>query len=190
VIKTSRGLALIRDYYNDETCYMFRIVLNSTSALEANIALELLLKSVPDRALICAVNMRELFKSLPAPPFAMAVDEETLTRVAGLEKNMAALEKGLEDGNSVIVTTAGNLVLDLIVRDGDVKHFWTPTPITSDFMNPDLIELVLFSDYLLESIVDLFVAMGVPVHPNFFMSLEDWCLENATEAMRDLQELF
>lgn len=190
MIKTSRSLLLLRDHYNEETCYLFKIVLSSTSALEANIALDLLMKSIPERALICAVNLRELFKSLPTPPFAMAVDEETLTRVAGLEKNLAALEKSTKDGYSIVVTTAGNLVLDLIVRDGDTKHFWTPTPITTDFVNPDLIEAILLSDYLLESVIEIVMAMGVPVHPDFFMSLEDWCLENATETMQDFQKLF
>ncbi len=190
MITTTRCLTLIRQHYDPDTRYLFRILLNATSIVEASIALDLLLKSVPERPLVAAVNLREVLKSLPASPFPMAVDEQTLVRVAGLEKSLSVLGKRTPDGYDVVVTTAGNLVLDLIVKKDDVKYFWTPIPVTSDFVAPALIEPIVSSDHLLESVIDLVVAMGVVFNPTLYLSLEDWRLEHATETMEGLSDLF
>ncbi|MBU4555464.1 MAG: hypothetical protein KJ747_01150, partial [Actinobacteria bacterium] len=115
MIATAKTLDRIRQHYTPDTKYLYRILLNATSVVEANIALDLLLKSVPERDLTVAVNMREAIKSLPASPFRMAVDEQTLLRVAHMEKRLAVFSKSTPDGYDIVVTTAGNLVLDLIV---------------------------------------------------------------------------
>ncbi len=190
MISAPRSLSLMREHYTDETKYAFGILLGSTSAAEANIALDLLLKSVPERTLVEAINLRELLRSLPVTPFTMAVDEATLEKVGGLEKRMAHLQKRTGDDYEIILTTAGNLVLDLIVKDGNARRFWTSVPVTTDHVNPDLIRPLLFSDCLLGEVVDLIIAMGIAVHPPFHMSLEDWHLEHASEALEDLRGFF
>ena len=190
VVTTLQTLSRIRQHYNADTKYLFRILLNATSVVEANIALDLLLKTVPERDLASAINMREVIKSLPASPFTMPVDEQTLVKVAGLRKNLAALERSTIDGYDIVVTTAGNLVLDLIVKHEDEKYFWTPVPRTSDFVSSELIDHIIGSDFLLPNVVDLVQDMGLVFNPTIFLSIDDWHLDYAAETMQDLGDLF
>jgi hypothetical protein len=190
VLTTTQSLTKIRPHYTPDTTYLFRIVLNATSVVEANIALDLLSRTVPERALVTTMNLREVLKALPASPFPMAVDGETLMRVAALEKYMAAYRKSTPDGYDLVVTTAGNLALDLIVKHGDDKFFWTPVPVTTDYICPALIDHLITSEYLLESVIDLVTAMGVVFNPPFYLSLDDWHLDHARETMESLDGLF
>lgn len=190
MLTATQNLSKIRQYYTPDTKYLFRILLNATSVVEANIALDLLLKTVPDRALVMAVNLREVLKSLPPSPFQMAVDEQTLVKVAGLEKHLAALTKVTPDSYEVVVTTAGNLVLDLIVKQGPDKYFWTPMPRTNDYICAELIDHLISSEWLLETVLELVKAMGMVFNPTLYLSLEDWHLEYASETMEGLDGLF
>ncbi len=190
VLTTTQGLTQIRSHYTVDTKYLFRIVLNATSVVEANIALDLLHKTVPERSLVTTINLREVFKSLPASPFQMAVDEQTLLRVARLHKHLAAYSTTTPDGYEVVVTTAGNLILDLIVKRGDEKFFWTPMPRTSDYIAPPLIDHLVESEYLLDRVIEVVKAMGVVFNPKFYLSIDDWHLEYASETMEGLGELF
>jgi len=190
VLTTTQSLTKIRPHYTPDTKYLFRIVLNATSVVEANIALDLLLKTVPEKTLVTAVNLREVLKSLPGSPFQMAVDEQTLVRVAGLEKRLAALSKTTPDGYEIVVTTAGNLVLDLIVKNGSDKFFWTPMPRTNDYICPELMDHLVSSEWLLDDIIELIKAMGMVFNPTLYLSLDDWHLEYASETMEGLGDLF
>lgn len=190
MIATAQTLARIRQHYTPDTKYLYRILLNATSLVEANIALDLLLKHVPERDLTVAINLREAIKALPVSPFPMAVDEQTLMRVSGMQKHLAAYRKLLPDGYDLVVTTAGNLVLDLIVMQGNHKIFWTPVPVKGDFIAPELIDHILLSDHLLPEVVDLVQAMGLVFNPTLYMSLDDWHLEYAAETMAGLGDLF
>jgi len=190
VIATTHTLARIRQHYTPDTKYLYRILLNATSVVEANIALDLLLKHVPERDLTVAVNLREAIKALPASPFSMAIDEQTLMRVANMEKHMAVFKKTLPDGYDLVVTTAGNLVLDLIVIHDGHKIFWTPVPIKGDYVTPELIDHLITSDHLFPEAVNLVQAMGLVFNPTLYLSLDDWHLEYAAETMAGLGELF
>jgi len=190
VLTATTGLAAIRPHYEAESKDVFRLLLNAVSATEANFALGILLQSHPKKTLVTAVNLREVLHAIPASPFPMHVDELTLLRTAGLEKGRAVMSKTLHDGLELVVTTAGNLVLDLIVRAGGEKYFWSPVPVIEDRVNPDLVDLVVESDYLLEAVIDLVKSMGLVFNPKFYLSLEDWHLEYAEDAMRGLGDLF
>ncbi len=187
---TVKTLEAIRPFVTPDTKYLFQVLLNATSVVEANIALDLLRKSVPDKILVRAVNLREVLKSLPPSPFAMAVDERTLLRVTGMVKDLAVFKKSTPDGYELVTTTAGNLVLDVIIKRGDDKFFWTPVPVTSDFINPELIGHLIESDYLVQEVVELIQAMGVVFNPTFYLSVDDWHLEHARETMEGLGDLF
>jgi hypothetical protein len=190
VLTTVKALQQIRPHYTPETKELYKIVLDATSVVEANIALDLLQQSVPKKALVTAINLREVFKALPPSPFAMAVDEHTLIKVAGLTKELAVLKKTTTDGYEIVITTAGNLVLVLIVKRNGQKYFWTPVPVTSDFVNPALIPHLIKSDELLDEIVELIKAMGIVFNPTLYLSLDDWHLEYAQETMDGLGDLF
>ena len=88
------------------------------------------------------------------------------------------------------MTTAGNLVLDLIVKQNGEKLFWTPIPVTHDYVNPAMIDLVISSGYLLDEVIDLIKCMGIVFNPKFYLSIDDFHLEYAAEAIEDLGFLF
>lgn len=190
MLGTATTLAQIRAHYHGETRDLLRVLLNATSAAEANLALQALRGSVPEKVLVNLCNLREVLGALPSSPLTMRVDEPTLERTAGLTRGIAAMSKTLPDGIVLSVTTAGNLVLDLIVRSGDEKHFWNHVPVTDDFVNGDVLDKVVESDYLLDEVIALAKAMGVVFNPKFYLSLEDWLFESAAEAYEGIRDIF
>jgi len=184
------GLKHLRPYYNEDTRELFGVLLNATSAAEANLALQVLEKTVPYKSLVTACNLREILRALPCSPFMMHVDEDLLCRTARLERQMAALKKSLPGEIELVVTTAGNLVLDIIVKHGDEKYFWTPIPIVDDYVNPDVVELVVTSDTLLDEVIELVKCMGVVFNPKFYLSLDDFHMEYAADVFEGIDELF
>ena len=190
MLTATSGIASIRMCYDDENRDLFNLVLNACSAAEANLALNLLIDDVPEKTLVAAVNLREVLHDLPVSPFPMRVDEETLSRAQGFERRMACMSKDLDDGIELSVTTAGNLVLDIIVRDQGEKYFWSTQQRIDDYVCPKLLPLIVASDQLLEEVIELTKAMGLIFNPKFYLSLEDWRLEYAQDAMEGLGELF
>lgn len=190
MLTATSTLATIRPHLADQNRELMRILLNATSAAEANLALEVLKGDVPDKTLVAACNLREVLCSLPSSPFSMRVDEETLCRVAGLERRIAAMGRVLPDGIEIVVTTAGNLVLDIIIRRGTEKFFWNSVPVSDDFVNSAVLDLLFESDHLLQAAIDLSIAMGVAFNPKFYLSLEDWHLEYAADVFEGLGDLF
>lgn len=190
MLTATSGLAQLRPHYTGEDKDLLKVLLNATSAAEANLALEVLKAHVPEKALVTACNLREVLRALPSSPFAMRVDEETLAKSAGLDRRIAAMGKKLDDGLELVVTTAGNLVLDVIVRDGDEKYFWNPVPVTDDYVNDGVLDLVIESECLLDAMIELTQAMGVVLNPKFYLSLDDWHLEYASDVIQGLGDLF
>jgi hypothetical protein len=190
VLTLTTGLSQLRPHYTGDTRDLFNVLLNSTFAAEANLALQVLGESVPDRALITACNLREAIKSLPCSPFTMHVDEDTLCKTARLDRRMAAMQKNLPGNIELSVTTAGNLVLDLIVKHKGEKYFWTPIPVTDSYMNPHLVELIVKDGYLLDEVIELVKCMGLVFNPKFYLSLSDYHLENAADVFEGMGDLF
>ena len=190
MLTATTGLAALKTYYTRDTREAFSVLLNATSAAEANLALEILHDSVPEKPLVTACNLREVLRSLPSSPFTMCVDEKTLAQAAGLEKDIAVLRKFLPDGIELAVTTAGNLVLDVVLKVGADKYFWSPVPVTDEFVNPTTIDLILESDYLLDEVIELVKCMGLVFNPKFYLSIDDYRLEHVADAFLDLEVLF
>lgn len=190
MLTATTGIASIREFYTQENRDLFNLVFNACSAAEANLALNLLVDEVPEKVLVACVNLREVLHDLPGSPFSMRVDEETLARALGFERQIACLSRELDDGIELAVTTAGNLVLDIIVRHEGEKYFWSSQPRGDDFMSPKLLPLIVESDYLIDEVVELAKGMGLVFNPKFYLSLEDWRLEYAQDAMEGLGELF
>jgi len=190
LLTLTTGLSRLRQYVTAENRDLFRVLVNATSAAEATLALQILSPDVPEKVLVTACNLREVLRGMPVSPFPMRVDEQTLIRSAHLEKELAALGRTLPDGLELVVTTAGNLVLDVIVKDGGTKLFWTPMPVIEDFVNPEVVDLLIDSDYLLDEAIELFTCMGVVFNPRFYMSVDDFTLEYASDALAGLGDLF
>lgn len=191
MLTATSGLAPLRPHFRGGDRELFCTLLNARGSIEATLALEALRSNVPARALVTACNLREVLQSVPASPFEMRVDEATLERAYRFERRMAALTKKLADGNELTITTAGNLVLDLIVRDSaGESHYWTPIPATNEFVNPAVLDLLIASPCLLDEVIELVKAMGVVFNPKFYLSVEDFCLEYAANAFEAIEDLF
>lgn len=190
MLSTATALEQIRAYYEGEARDLLRVLLNSTSAAEANLALDALRPLVPEKTLVGACNLREVLAGLPSSPFTMHVDESTLADIAGMRRGIAAMSKELPDGRVLSLTTAGNLVLDIIVRVDDEGLFWNPIPITHDVLNTETLDQVIASDYLLDEVIELTRCMGVVWNPKFYLSLEDWLLEYAADAWENIRDIF
>ncbi len=190
MLTATTGLTQLRPHYEVGANDLFRVLLNATSAAEANLALEVLRETVPEKVLVTACNLREVLRALPTSPFAMRVDEDTLAKSAGLDRRMAAMGKVLDDGIELVITTAGNLVLDIIVKHRGEKYFWNPVPVMEDYVNSEVLDLVITSDYLLEATIELAHATGVVFNPKFYLSLEDWHMEYASDVFDGLGDLF
>jgi len=190
VLTATDGLTRVRTHYTGESRDLLQVLMNSTSAAEANLAVEVLRKLMPDKALVAACNLREILRAMPASPFPMRVDEETLCRTAGLERRIAAMGRELPDGVELVVTTAGNLVLDIIVKYRGEKYFWNPIPVTDDFVSTGVLDLLIESDHLLFAAMELATAMGVVFNPKFYLSVQDWHLEYASDVFEGLGDLF
>jgi hypothetical protein len=190
LLSATTNLEQLRPYYANESRDLLRVLLAATSATEANLALQVLLETVPAKALVNACNMREVLRALPSTPVTMRVDEDTLARTAGLTRGIAAMSRTLPDEIELSITTAGNLVLDIIVRHLGEKYFWNPVPITDDVVTSDVVDLCVNSEHLLEAVIELAKSMGVVFNPKFYLSLEDWFFDNAADAFSGLDGLF
>lgn len=190
MLTATSGLANIRAHYTGDSRDLLKVLLNSTSATEANLAIEVLAETVPEKTLVAAANLREVLRAMPSTPFSMRVDEQVLARTAGLERNMAAMSKRLDCGAELAVTTAGNLVLDIIVKHDDRKSFWNPVPVTDDYLNDDVLDQVVETDGVLDAVIDLVNCMGCVWNPKFYLSLEDWHLDYAADVFEGLGDLF
>jgi len=63
-------------------------------------------------------------------------------------------------------------------------------PVLDDFVNPEVVDLVVESDALLDAVFDLVKYMGVVVNPKFYLSLDDFTLEYASDTLAGLGDLF
>ncbi|MDA3935785.1 MAG: hypothetical protein PF636_02815 [Actinomycetota bacterium] len=189
MLTATTGIQSIRPHYT-ESPDLLGVLLNATSLVEANFALELLKDTVPEKVLVTALNLREVLRELPSSPFEMSVAEDVLLRTANLVKDRAVMATTLPDGTEIAVTTAGNLVLDVIVRSGGAPSYWSPVPITDNFLTPAVLELVVESDHLLDGMIELAKAMGLVFNPPFYLSLEDWRMDHAADMMQALGDLF
>jgi len=159
-----------------------RVVLNATSWVEANLALELLTESLPEKALVTIANIREAVKELPRCPLSMSLDFDSLAQVWNLEREGMGWVRSFEDtaGNySIVLLGEGNFCYDIIVRTDHRTLMWMPKSSEEDFLNPDIIDLIMERPTVLGNVVELLKAMGLPFYPTFYLSLEDWRQEYA-----------
>jgi hypothetical protein len=161
---------------------LIRVVLNATSWVEANLGVELLSESVPARTLVTFANVREALKELPRCPMGMAIDFEGLARVWELEREGHAWVRDFEDpagDYSVVLLGEGNHLYDIVIRADGRTLMWMPECSEDDFLNPDVIDLVMERATMLDNVIGLVQAMGLPFNPMFYMSVEDWRQEYA-----------
>lgn len=190
MLTATGSLAQLRPYYEGPSRDLLSVLLTATSPTEANLALQVLGDSMPEKALVNACNLREVLFALPRSPFVMPVDEVTIERAAGLTRGIASLYRELPDGSELAITTAGNLVLDVIIRADGEKYFWNPVPLVDDVVNRDALDIAITSDHLLNALIDLTRCMGASFNPKFYLSIDDWNLEYASDVFEGLSELF
>lgn len=185
-------LAAVRPHF-DADPDLARILINATSWFEASLALGVLADELPVRALVTCTNIREIVKELPRCPMPMSLDFESLARIWGLEHDEHAWVRRFEDADgdfSIALLGDGNYLYDIVVRTEERPLMLMPPDRSQDFVNPEVIDLVVERPAILGSVVDLTVAMGLPFYPMFYMSLEDWHQEYATAVFGEIIDGF
>jgi hypothetical protein len=189
----SAALIELKVRSDSEDGSLIKAVINSTSAAEVGVAVGLLCDAVSRRTLVSALNLREMLAEIPASPFVMSLDFESLAKVASLERRGQSWVKRLGDGPGapeIEIIGQGNLCYDIVVRVGGIASFLKPAPIGADFIRPFALELCLESEELLRGVIELTRNMGMVQNPRFYMSVEDWQTEHAAESMSGLADLF
>ncbi|MRS11903.1 MAG: hypothetical protein EG823_02375 [Actinobacteria bacterium] len=181
-------LADIRsDYQTDSD--LTRVLLNATSWFEASLAVGLLAESMPARSIVGFANVREAIKELPRCPMPMHVDLESLARIWNLEREDMAWSRSFDGpagDYSIALLGEGNFLYDVVIRAGGRTLMLMPGNRAEDFINPEVIDLVMEYPEILGSLVDLTTAMSLPFYPMFYMSLEDWQQEYATAVFNEV----
>lgn len=170
-----------------------RVVLNATSWVEANLAVELLEESVPCRALVTAANIRETIKELPRCPMPMRVDFESLAKIWDMGREGMGWTKSFEDpagDYSIVLLGDGNWCYDIVVRADGRSLMWMPGNSEEDFLNPDVIDLIMARPTVLRNVIDLVQAMGLSFYPKFYFSLEDWRQEYMQTVVEEVVRTF
>lgn len=185
-------LAQTRLHYSSDPD-LYRVVLNAVSWVEANLAVELLSESVPEKALVTVANIREAVKELPRCPTPMAIDFEDLARVWSLERLGSAWARSFEDergGFTILLLGDGNYCYDIVVRADGQTLMWMPRNSEDDFLNPDVLDLIMEHPPVLGHVIELLQAMGLPFYPTFYLSLEDWRQEYAQTMFEEIVDIF
>jgi hypothetical protein len=172
---------------------LHRIVLNAVSWVEANLAVDLLAESTSEKALVAVANVREAIKELPRCPLAMALDFEQLARVWELERVGNAWRRRFDDdegGFEVLLLGEGNYCYDIVVRANGRTLMWMPKHSEFDFLNAEVVDLIMERPAVLKTVVDLTQAMGLAFYPTFYLSLEDWRQEYAQTMFDEVVDLF
>lgn len=172
---------------------LHRVVLNATSWVEANLAADLLAESIPEKALVTVANIREAIKELPRCPMPMSLDFEGLAAVWGLVREGSAWTRSFEDpagSYAILLLGDGNYCYDIVVRTETQTLMWMPRNRDDDFLNPDVIDLMMERPTLLRNVIELLQAMGLPFYPSFYLSLEDWRQEYAQTMFEECVGLF
>lgn len=171
---------------------LHQVVLNAASWVEANLAVELLAETMPERALVTMANLREAIKELPRCPITMATDFESLSQAWGLSHEQSGWIRAFDEeasGYSIVLLGEGNCCYDIAIRTGDRTLMWAPND-QDDFLNPEIIELVIECPSVLSNVIALIQAMGLVFYPTFYLSLDDWRQEHARAVFEEVVELF
>lgn len=175
------------DYRHDPE--LTRVVLNATSWFEASLAVGVLSETMPARTLVTFANLRETIKELPRCPLPMRTDFEGLARTWRLERDGMAWARQFEHSAgeySIALLGEGNYVYDIVIRVEGRTLMLMPENAVDDFINPDVIDLMMERPDILGSVIDLTQAMGLPFYPMIYMSLEDWQHEYATAVFTEV----
>lgn len=171
---------------------LHQVVLNAASWVEANLAVELLADTVPEKALVTMANLREAIKELPRCPITMAADFESLSQSWSLTREQSGWTREFAEGSfeySIVLLGEGNCCYDIAIRTGGRTLMWMPNG-QDDFLNPEIIELVIECPSVLSNVIALIQAMGLVFYPTFYLSLDDWRQEHARTVFEEVVELF
>ncbi|MBI5232523.1 MAG: hypothetical protein HY876_10225 [Coriobacteriales bacterium] len=192
MLDVASGLDLVRDIADEpKTAELTRVLLNATSSAEAALALRMLEDSASSKQLVAACNLREVIAALPATPCTSSVDADTLQRIGGFERRpLGVLARELTSNIELCVLTAGNLVLDVVFRTTDETVYWSPVPRECEFITAKALDIFIGRDEILAAMLQLARDMGVVFNPPFYVSLEDFRLEHARDAIAGIDDLF
>jgi hypothetical protein len=179
----------LAEHTEREDTELVRTLVNASSLAEAGFALSLLRDTVPERALLNALNLREVLTELPAAPFVMALDAATLANVLGLERDRSSyVLQG--DGFRVDVLAEGNFCFDIVLKRAETSAFLKTSPVGEDIVRPAAYEMLMETDGMLEAVIEVVKAMGLVYNPRLYFTVDEWLAENSVDTMSELWDAF
>jgi hypothetical protein len=179
----------LQQHLVDETGELLRTLVNAGSLAEAGFALSLVRDIMPERAVMTALNLREVLLELPAAPFVMAVDAATLEGALGLERDHSSYVLH-GNGFRIDVLAEGNFCFDIVLKVGDESAFLKTSPAGEDIVRPAAYEILMNTEGALERVIELVTTMGLVYNPRLYFTVDEWLGENALDTMSELWDAF
>ncbi len=165
--------------------------MNSRSVAEANLALALLRTNVSDEGLVDMTNLRETLSTLPAPPFAVSCELAMLGKVLDWEIRAGSVRRAFDSDEGVFgieIFGDGNRVdrIVLLTVQGRAELQGSE----HELLDHATIELLLRYGSIADRLIEALVVLGVLFAPRFYLSVNDYVMENARVAAAELGGIF
>ena len=144
----------LQEHLSCDTGKLLRTLVNAGSLAETGFALSLVRETMPERAVMTALNLREVLAELPAAPFVMAVDVATLQSVTGMERERSSYV--LETpAYRIDILAEGNFCFDIVLKHRDECAFLKTSPPGDDLVRPAAYEMLMGVEGMLEHVIEL-----------------------------------
>ena len=179
----------LQEHLSCDTGKLLRTLVNAGSLAETGFALSLVRETMPERAVMTALNLREVLAELPAAPFVMAVDVATLQSVTGMERERSSYV--LETpAYRIDILAEGNFCFDIVLKHRDECAFLKTSPPGDDLVRPAAYEMLMGVEGMLEHVIELVTSMGLVFNPRMYFTIDEWLAENALDTMSELWDAF
>jgi len=176
-----------RSEYGDLVC----VLVNSRSSAEAALAASILRLRVPDAHIVSLCNLRELLSEIASTPLVVPERLEMLGRLLGYQRDgdsWSLRMGGCDRARMIEFIGDGNRVDTIVLHAGDLKI--PLTGVDSDFHSTEAAQALLADTEWCDGLLEALSALGLPVTPRFYMSVNDYMSEHAGAALSDIKALF
>ena len=167
-------------------------LLSAVSDADAVVSFTLLRTTIPDEHLLMLVNLREVLRELPEPPFRVGEDLELLTRASQYEDTGRSYRRMFEGAHGVFgieFVGAGRQCDGIFVHTPGSRMQLKPS---GEYrIDAEMISLFVNHRVLLDAILEALELLGLPLSPAIYVTVDDFIAEHgAAAASEAFDELF
>ncbi len=187
----ARALMTAKHLATGEHAQLARVLMNSRSAAEANLALALLREQIPDAGLVEMANIRELLAAIPIPPFATGCELTMLARVLDYEVTDTGVRQAFDSDEGVFgleFVGEGNRIDKILALT--VAGRAEIIAAEDELLGDRAVEMILHYGAIADRLIEAMLVLGVQFSPRFYLSVSDYVMENARSSSLELGGLF